>query len=75
MTLGAGKTANALLRITQALNYPATTCSPAKTAYLQVFPPNQTAAIYVPYSATGCSATSVKLLTIGVVQSGSGSGS
>lgn len=73
--LAAGQTANALLRITQALNYPTSTCSPTKTAYLQIFPPNQTAAIYMPYSTTGCSQTSVKLLMIGVVQAGAGSGS
>jgi hypothetical protein len=72
VTLAPGQTANALLRVTQALNYPAAACSPAKTAYLQVYPPNQTAAFYLTYSATGCSSNAVKLLTIGVVQAGNG---
>ena len=39
VTLAPGQTANALLRITQALNYPSATCSPAATTYLQIFPP------------------------------------
>jgi hypothetical protein len=73
VSLAPGQTANALLRITQALNYPSKTCSPTKTTYLQIYPPNQTTPIYLAYSSTGCSSTSVNLLTIGVVQAGAGS--
>jgi hypothetical protein len=73
VTLAPGQTANALLRITQALNYPSATCSPTKTTYLQIYPPNQTTPIYLAYSSTGCTSTSVNLLTIGVVQAGAGS--
>ena len=72
VTLAPGKNANALLRITQALNYPSATCSPTKTTYLQIYPPNQTTPIYLAYSSTGCSSASVNLLTIGVVQAGTG---
>jgi hypothetical protein len=72
VTLSRGQTGNALLRITQALNYPASKCSPKATAYLQIYPPNQTTPIYLPYTSTGCASTSVNLLTIGVVQTGSG---
>jgi hypothetical protein len=72
VTLGAGQTANALLRITQALNYPTAKCHPVGTAYLQIYPPNQTTPIYLAYKSTGCSATGVNLLSIGVVQPGSG---
>jgi hypothetical protein len=39
---------------------------------LQIYPPNQTTPIYLAYKSTGCSATSVNLLSIGVVQAGSG---
>jgi uncharacterized protein DUF4232 len=74
VTLAPGKAGNALLRITEALNYPSNTCSPAKTAYLQIYPPNQTTAIYLAYATTGCSSHSVNLLSIGVVQAGAGSG-
>jgi hypothetical protein len=73
VTLKPGQVGNALLRITQALNYPTATCSPKATAYLQIYPPNQTTPIYLAYTATGCTSNSVKLLTIGVVQAGSGS--
>jgi hypothetical protein len=72
VTLAAGQTANALLRITQAVNYPASTCQPTPTTYLQIYPPNQTTAIDLPYTSTGCASTSVILLSIGVVQAGTG---
>jgi Domain of unknown function (DUF4232) len=72
VTLGAGSTANALLRITQALNYPSSKCHPVSTTYLQIYPPNQTTPVYLGYKATACSATSVNLLSVGVVQEGKG---
>jgi hypothetical protein len=70
VTLEPGQSASTLLRITQALNYPASKCSPTKTTFLQIYPPNQTTPAYVAYSSTGCAATSVNLLTIGVMQPG-----
>jgi hypothetical protein len=73
VTLSPGQTANALLRVVQALNYSAATCSPTTTTYLQVYPPNQTTAIYLPFKSTGCTSKSVNILSIGVVQAGSGS--
>lgn len=73
VTLAAGATANTLVRITVAQNYPTATCKPVATTYLQIYPPNQTTPIYVAYKTTGCSATSVNLLTVSVVQAGSGS--
>lgn len=75
VTLAPGQTGNALLRVVDALNYPQTTCSPTSTAYLQIYPPNETTAIYLAYKSTGCTATSVNLLTIGVVQAGTGANS
>lgn len=75
VTLAAGATGNALLRITQAENYPQSKCHPSASTYLQIYPPNQTTPMYLGYKSTGCSAMSVNLLTISVVQSGSGSGS
>jgi hypothetical protein len=73
VTLQAGQAGNALLRVTQALNYPTATCSPKATTYLVIYPPNQTTPIYLAYSATGCASNTVKLLTVGVVQAGAGS--
>ena len=72
VTLRAGSTANALLRITEALNYPSSKCHPVPTTYLQIYPPNQTTPVYLGYKATACSDTSVNLLSVGVVQAGKG---
>ena len=72
VTLAAGKTANALLQITQAENYSASRCAPKASTYLQIYPPNQTTPIYLAYKSTGCSASAVNLLTVGVVQPGNG---
>jgi hypothetical protein len=74
VTLAPGAVGNTLLRITQAQNYPTSKCSPMASTYLQIYPPNQTTPIYLGYKSTGCSATGVNLLTVGVVQSGAGSG-
>ena len=75
VTLTPGSVANSLLRITQAQNYPTSKCGPVPSTYLQIYPPNQTTPIYLGYKSTGCSETSVNLLTVSVVQSGAGSGS
>ena len=72
VTLAAGKTANAVLQITHAANYPASRCAPKASTYLQIYPPNQTTPIYLAYKSTGCSASAVNLLTVGVVQPGNG---
>jgi hypothetical protein len=70
VTLKPGATGNALLRITQALNYPSASCAPKTTSYLRVYPPGETTSILVSYKSMGCAKTTVKLLTIGVVQPG-----
>lgn len=70
VTLAPGQTGNALLRVTQAQNYPSATCAPKTTTYLQIYPPGQTTAIYLAYQSTGCTSKAVNLLTIGVVQAG-----
>ena len=71
VTLAPGQVANALLRIVDALNFPASKCGPVKTQWLQVYPPNQTTPIYLAYKTTGCSKP-VRILTVSVVQAGSG---
>lgn len=72
VTLAPGQSANALLQIADAGNYPTATCSPVKAKYLQVYPPNQTSASYLYTVSTGCSAAAVKLMTIGAVSPGKG---
>jgi Protein of unknown function (DUF4232) len=71
VTLAPGQVANALLRIVDALNFPASKCGPVKTQWIQVYPPNQTTPIYLAYKTTGCSKP-VRILSVGVVQPGAG---
>jgi len=71
VTLAPGQVANALLRIVDALNFPASKCGPVKTQWIQVYPPNQTTPIYLAYKTTGCSKP-VRILSVSVVRAGSG---
>jgi Protein of unknown function (DUF4232) len=74
VTLASGATGNALLQIVDALNYPSARCGPTKATALKIYPPNQTAPVYLPSTANGC-AKSVQIMYIGAVQPGSGSSS
>ncbi len=74
VTLAPGATANALLQIVDALNYPSATCGPTKASALKIYPPNQTAPIYLPSTSYGCG-QAVQIMYIGPVQPGAGSSS
>ena len=74
VTLAPGATANALLQIVDALNYPSASCGPTKATALKIYPPNQTEPVYLPNTSSGC-AKPVQILYIGAVRPGSGSGS
>jgi hypothetical protein len=74
VTLAPGAVANASLQIVDALNFPASTCSPVKAANLRVFPPNQTASSYLPNTSETCSKP-VQTLFITTVQAGATSSS
>ena len=71
VTLAPGQVANALLRIVDALNYPASKCGPVKTQWIQVYPPNQTTPVFLSYATTGCTKP-VRILTVSTVKPGSG---
>ncbi len=72
VTLAPAAAASASLQIVDALNFPATTCSPVKASYLRIYPPNQTASVLLANTSEGCSKP-VQTLTINPVQAGSGS--
>jgi len=72
--LAPGATANALLQIVDALNYPTASCGPAKATALKIYPPDQTVPVYLPNTSTGCTKP-VQILYIGAVRPGSGSSS
>jgi hypothetical protein len=71
VTLAPGGVANALLRIVDAGNYPAARCGMVPTKLLRIYPPNQTAPVYLHYSTQMC-AKPVQTLSVSVVQPGSG---
>ena len=71
VTLAPGAVANALLRIVQAANFPASRCDLKNATYLQIYPPNQTTPVYLKYKAQAC-AKAVQILTVSVVKAGSG---
>ena len=72
VTLTAGSVGNALLQIVDAGNFPSASCAPVNATYLQIYPPNQTTPIYLQFSSPTCSKP-VQILTVGVIQPGSGS--
>ncbi len=72
ITLAPSASANAVVQIVDALNYPTASCSPAQAAYLRVYPPNQTAPVYLADSAEAC-AEPVQTLYVSAVQAGSSS--
>jgi hypothetical protein len=74
ITLASGASANAVVQIVDALNYPTASCGPAQAAYLRIYPPNQTAPVYLADSSEAC-AEPVQTLYVGAVQAGSSSNS
>jgi hypothetical protein len=69
--LAPGETGNALLRITDAGVYPPSRCKAVSVHWLQIYPPNQTAALFLAFNTTTCS-KSVVTLHVDVVVPGSG---
>ena len=72
VTLAPGGAANALLQTVHAGNYSAADCGPVTATYLIIYPPNQTTPIYLDATTDACSHP-VALLTVSVVQPGTGS--
>lgn len=71
--LAPGAVAHATLQIVDAENFPLASCKIASVHTLKVYPPNQTAPVFVTLPATKtCSASSVEILNIQTVARGSG---
>jgi hypothetical protein len=61
----AGGSTTFIVRLVQAGNYPRATCVPTPADGFRIYPPGNTAALYLPLKgATGCASTSVDLLTV-----------
>jgi Protein of unknown function (DUF4232) len=54
VTLSPGSVASAQVRIVDVSVYPSSACRPTTAALIKVYPPNQTAAAYVPTSSRVC---------------------
>jgi len=72
ITLAPGAKANATLGVANAENYPASACKPTAAAKLKVYPPNQTQAVELPFTATGCAVSSTRQLSVTTVTAGAG---
>jgi hypothetical protein len=68
VTLAAGATATAVLRIVDAGNFPATICHETTAAGLRVYPPGQTASRLVAFPFQACSDTGPGILSVRAVQ-------
>ncbi|MDP9906795.1 DUF4232 domain-containing protein [Arthrobacter bambusae] len=66
--LAPGKAGFAQLRYTQAGNYPE--CTQAPAAGFRVYPPEDTASLFIPQQYTACSNTNINLLTVQAFQAG-----
>ena len=55
VTLPAGGNAHAWLGIADAGNYPPSACRPVTAHTVRIYPPNQFAALYAPFTTTVCS--------------------
>lgn len=64
--LAPGQTGTAVLRYVQAGNFP--DCTPVQAAGFRVYPPEDTASLFLPEPTTACSNTGITLLTIGAFQ-------
>jgi Protein of unknown function (DUF4232) len=75
VTLAPGAKAHALLQVVVAQNFPAAKCKLVHAHWLKVFPPGQTAALYLKYTSPTCSnpSTSVRVLGVQTMQPGDGS--
>jgi hypothetical protein len=72
VTLAAGAVAHATLQIVDAENFPLSTCKLTPVHTLKIFPPNQTAPVFLSLASKTCAGTSVEVLNIQTVASGSG---
>ena len=73
VTLAPQASASATLHLVRVVNYPAARCGPVSGSFLQVYPPGQKDAVYLPYQGQTC-AKPVFAMGIGAVQPGTAPG-
>ena len=72
VVLAPGATAHALLQVTDVSNFPPASCKPVTAGGLQVYPPGQFSAAFIPFPLKACSGTSETFLSVSPVQPGVG---
>jgi hypothetical protein len=71
VVLKPGGTAQAPLKITQALNYPEADCQPKPADGFRIYPPGSTESLFVTYGdVTACTSQSISLLAVGALVTG-----
>jgi len=75
VTLAAGSTAHALLQVAVAQNYPPSRCHLVHAHWLRIFPPGQTAPLYVRFDSATCTAKSIRVLAVQTMAPGPGASS
>lgn len=71
VTLAPNGSAHSQLRIVQAANFPSDKCQPVTADGLRVYPPNQTAALFVATKDyTACSNTALAIISVGPMEPG-----
>jgi hypothetical protein len=69
VTLSPGQTVHAELQVADAQNYPPNDCGLVTAHWLKIYPPNQTAPVYVSFTTQTCS-KSKPILSVQTVQTG-----
>ena len=75
ITLAPGSTAHALMQVAVAQNYPPSKCHLVRAHWLKIYPPGETAPLYLKFNADTCKAPSIRVLAVQTVQPGSGASS
>jgi hypothetical protein len=73
VTVPAGGVVHAALQVVNAQNFPRADCHPVAAHWLRIYPPNQTAPLYLRFTAPACSARggAVDILAVEAVRPGS----
>jgi len=70
VVLAPGKKAHALLDLLDVLNFPPSECAASDAHWIKVYPPNQFAATYVPWTAKVCSKPKPVYMSVAPVRQG-----
>ena len=71
VTLAPGQSGSFALRVADTAALPAAGCEPVTANWLKIFPPENTAALYVGYTAHACASKTATILTTRAVTEGS----